>query len=334
MPSFSSADPNAYLALGMQSAQGTPQVTGSKLRFAKYLRGNQFNVTPAVVDIREGGDGLNFGTSYKSRMAVDGTLTVYLRPDITGQFLQFLPGGATWNGASAPAVHTFHDNHASFPYGTMIVQHPGSTIQHLFSDMRFLDYQLVGRVGQPWQLTSRYRAIIFGASAVGLTPTYLNLAASYQDNLFLWHGNPSYVIDGFGDSTIEQVTISGQHGTDDLQAQSILLDDIVYLNRTLDVEVMRRYQSPSAWQKIAYSGVTNVAPTTSVPTGSLNLNCFQASMVMNIVMGMLTYRYDNLTELDPDGQTVKETISARALHTATAQIAITLSNNHASVYGP
>lgn len=335
MTSFSSADPNAYVALGMQSGQGTVQSTLSKLRFVKYLKGNQFNITPAVVDIREGGDGLNFGTSYKSRMEVDGTLTFYCRPDIMGQFLQFLPGGATWNAASAPAQNIFHDNHASFPYGTMFIQHPGSTIQHQFSDVRFLDYQLVGRTGQPWQITSRFKAITFGATYnLSVPATYLGLAASYDETLFIYHNSPSYVLDGNGDTTIEQITISGQHGVDEIQAQNIILDDIAFLNRTLDVEIVRRYQSPSMWQKVAYSGVNNLAPTTSVPTGSLSAYVGHGSLNMLIQMGLLSYRYDNLTELDPDGQTVKETISARALHTATSQITVTVNSNHASAYAP
>lgn len=339
VPAFSTADPNAYLALGIQSGLGSPQATLAKLRFVKYLKGNTFNIVPAVVDIREGGDGLDFGTSYKSQQKVQGTLAMYLRPDIAGQVFAFLPGGATWSGASTPAVHTFHDNQASFPYATLVANHPGSSLQQLFSDVRFTGFTLAGKVGQPWQVTLPFVAVTFGASAAALTPTYINEAASYYDDLYLWHNNPSYVIDGQADSTIESITITGQLGTEELQAQAVELDDIAILNRVIDVEMVRRYQSPSQWQKIAYGAAGNVSPTTSVPTGSLSAyvsNGLSAGNLrdMLIQMGLLSYRYDNLTELDPDGMTVKETISARGLHTATSQITITLSNAHASVYGP
>ena len=37
---ISSADPNAFLAIGMQAALGTPQTAAAKLRFAKYLSGS------------------------------------------------------------------------------------------------------------------------------------------------------------------------------------------------------------------------------------------------------------------------------------------------------
>lgn len=340
MAQFSSADPNSYAALGMQSALGTPQSAAAKLRFMRYLKGFQFNIVPAVVDLREGGDGLDFGTTYKSQEKVGGKVVAYLRPEIAGQFFQLLPGGATWYGGTLPPTSAvlFHDNHASHPYGTLQVQHPGSSLVQLFSDVRFTTFQLLGKMGAPWQLSADFTAITYGASAAALTPTSYQ-AASSLDDLFLWHGNPSYVLDGQADATIEQITISGQLGVEELQAQSINLDDIAVNSRVFDVEVVRRYQSPSQWAKIAYGAAGNVAPTTAVATGSLSAfvtNGLAAANIrsMLIQMGLLSYRYDNLTELDPDGQTVRETISARALHTATAAIAITLQNAHASVYGP
>lgn len=340
MPIWSSADPSAYLAIGMQSGLGSPQLTASKLRFAKYLKGNEFNIVPAIVDLREGGDGLDFGTTYKSQQKVQGTLTVYLRPEIAGQLFQLLPGGATWFGGSLPptSANLFHDNHASHPYATIQVNHPGSSLTQLLSDVRMTDFSLVGRMGQPWLFTSKFTAITFGASAAALTPTYYGVASGLDD-LFLFHNNPSYVLDGNADSTIEQISLNFTLGVEELQAQAVSLDDIAVLNRVLDVEVVRRYQSPSMWQKIAYSGAANVAPTTSVATGSLSAlvgNGLTAGNLrqMLIQCGLLSYRYDNLTQLDPDGETVKETISARALHTATAAIAITLTNPHASPYAP
>lgn len=336
MAIFSSADPQAYLCLGMQSALGSPQVAAGKVRFVKYLRGNDFNIVPAVVDLREGGDGLDFGTTYKVQEKVQGNITFYLRPEIAGQFFQLLPGGATWQGASLPAVSVFHDNHASHPYATIQVQHPGSSIVQLLSDIRFSGFTLTGRAGQPWQIAAPFTAISYGASAAPLTPTYYGVGSSLDD-LFLFANNPSYVIDGQADSTIEAITVHFQLGQEELQAQSQNLDDITVLNRVIDVEMTRRYQSPSMWQKVAYGAAGNISPTTSVATGSLSAfvsNGLAAGSLrsMLIQLGLLSYRYDNLTQLDPDGQTVRETLSARALHTATAALAITVTNAHASAY--
>lgn len=340
MPIFSSADPNAYLALGMQSALGTPQVAAAKLRFAKYLKGNQFDVVPAVVDLREGGDGLDFGTTYKSQMKVGGNLAFYLRPEIAGQFFQLVPGGATWLGGSLPptSMNLFHDNHASHPFSTIIAQHPGSSLVTLLSDVRFTGFSLTGRTGQPWMVTAPFTAITFGASVTALVPTYYGVASGLDD-LFLFHNSPSYSLDGAQDSTIESITVNFQLGAEELQAQSVTLDDIAIINRVLDVEVVRRFQSPSMWQKVAYGALGNISPTTSVPTGSLGISVSNGLTAANlrqlvVQLGLLSYRYDNLTQLDPDGETVRETISARALHTATSAITIGVTNPHASAYAP
>lgn len=340
MPIYSAADPSAYLALGIQSALGTPQVTPAKLRFVRYLQGNEFSNIPAIVDLREGGDGLDFGTSYKTQQKVTGNLVFYLRPEIAGAFFQLLPGGATWHGGSAPATTLFHDNHASFAYSTILTQHPGSSIEHMFSDVRFSGFTLSGRAGEPLMIRAPFTAITFGASFADVTPTYFaqGVASSFDD-LFLFHNSPSALIDGQADSTIESFTINYQLGTEELQAQSVKVDDIAILNRVVDVEVTRRYQSPSMWQKIAYGALANVQPTTSVPTGTFDFSVSNGLSGANlreilIKLGLLSYRYDNLTQLNPDGVTVRETISARALHTASAAMRIVLSNSHASTYGP
>lgn len=337
MTTFSSADPAAYVALGMQSALGTPQTAAAKLRYAKYLKGTEFNNDPMIVDLREGGDGLDFGTTYKSLQRMRGKLVAYLRPEIAGQFFQLLPGGATWFGGTLPPTSAvlFHNNHASFPISTLQINHPGSQITNLLSDVRFLSYELLGESGKPWQLSADFTAITMGASAAALTPTYYTSG----DDLFLFHNNPSYVIGGLGDSTIERIRISGQLGSEELHAQSIQLDEIALLNRVADVEIMRRFQSPSMWQTVAYGGPANVSPTTSVATGALSAfvtNGLAAGNLrsMLIQLGMLSFRNDVLTALDPDGETVRETITARALHTATAAMAITLQNAHASAYAP
>ena len=335
MANFVSSDPQAYLAIAKQSALGTPNATQAALRFAKYLRGVDFNIVPAVVDLREGGDGLDFGTTYKAQEKVQGNLVAYLRPEIAGQLLSVVLGGATWDGGSAPALHTFHDNHASFPYSTVIAQHPGSSLAQLFSDVRFGGFRLEGRLGQPWQITAPFTAITFGASVAALVPSYAQPGGG--DDLLLWHENPSYSIDGQADSTIESIVVNVQYGLEELQAQKITLDDIAVLNRVIDVEVTRRYQSPSMWQKIAYGAAGNIAPTTAVATGALQAfvtnglgSVNTRAMLLNL--GLLSYRYDNLSQLDPDGATVRETLSARALHTASAAIQMQITNVHASAY--
>src|SRR5436305_12574853 len=103
----------------MQSGLGSPQTTSSKLRFLKYLSGTDASPDVQVVDVREGGDGLDHGLTYKQKQLARGQVVINARPEGAGQLLALVPGGATWDGASAPAGQVFHTGHASFPWATL-----------------------------------------------------------------------------------------------------------------------------------------------------------------------------------------------------------------------
>ena len=73
----------------------------------------------------------------------------------------------------------------------------------------------------PIQVSLPFVAITFGSShGVNLVPTY------YGDDPFIYQVNPSYLLDGVADSTIEEWTVEGRFGTEELQAQSVSLDDV------------------------------------------------------------------------------------------------------------
>jgi hypothetical protein len=322
---YSTADPNAFLALGMQSALGTPQVTAAKLRYVPYLAGNNFQPQMEIVDLREGGDGLDIGAVYKRTHFVSGQIVANLRPEIAGVLLGLAVGGATWNGGSAPATHLFHTGHASFPWASILAQHPGSSIAHLVSDVKITGFTLALQSGEPWRLTLPFTAIGHGASIAAVTPTY------YKEGLFLYHESPTYVLDGSADSDITAITITGNYGNEVLYTQAVSPDEIPILNRELDIEVTRRYEAETFYKKVHFGG--GVAPTTSVATGSLRAGVAVGSGSIDVFANLVSWRGDTLTELNPDGQTVMETISGRILKGATHALFAKLTNVHASAYG-
>lgn len=324
----SSADPNAFLAIGMQAALGTPQTTAAKLRFAKYLSGTDVMASLEVVDLREGGDGLDWGYSYKRAHKGAGQIVVNARPEIMGQLLQSILGAATWDAASAPAGHTFHTGHASFPWSTLFAQHPGSTLPQMLSDVRFSGFTIEGNPGEPIKLTAPFVAIVHGASFAPLTPSYAS------EEPFLFHHTPTYVLDGAGDSALTSFKIEAGYGLEELQAQRVTLDEIVVQNRDISVEITRRYEDATKWKAINTGG--GVAATTSVATGALRADQLYSSGVtlrsLSLEARLLSYRGLVLSELDPDGKTVIETLSAKALKGATHALFAVLKNAHASVY--
>src|SRR5687767_9804341 len=212
MPLISSASPDAFIGVAMQSAFGTPNTTLAKFRFAKYLEGTNVEVTIDANDIREGGDGLDFGFTYKRRQMAQGQIVVNARPDIIGQLLMLAPGGATWDGASAPALHKFHSGHASHPYFTLQAGHPGTSIVHFLSDAKMRGFTIEGQSGEPIKVTFPFVAVEHGASSAVL-------AATYHDHgvqPFLYYSAPTYIVDGAGDSKLESFTLGHEYGSEEI----------------------------------------------------------------------------------------------------------------------
>jgi hypothetical protein len=325
---YSSGDPNAFFSIGMQSAKGTPQVAPAKLRYMKYLAGANVAGDIEAVDLREGGDGLDFGYTYKKAQKAVGQVVINLRPEIAGQLFQMLPGGATWDGGSAPAIHTFNTGHASFPWFTGLIQHPGSTLPQMISDAIFTGFTLEGQAGEPWKVTLPFVALVHGASYAAVTPTL------YTEEPFLFHYSPTYVLDGAGDSKITAFKIEQGLGIEELQTQAVTLDDIAVQNRDTTVEITRIYTDATLWKKI-YMGA-GVQPTTSVATGAFRADSLYGAAgtlrSLSLEARLLSYRGDVLTELNPDGETVKETLSSKALKGATHAFFAVLKNTHASAY--
>jgi hypothetical protein len=330
---LSTADPASFVGLGMQSGLGTPQTTAQKFRFAKYASGTGLNVEPDLAQLREGGDGLDIGVQYKRSQKTAGQLVYNARPEFLGQHLQVLPAGATWNGGSAGAaascVHTFGPVGASYPYSTMQIAYPATSIVHFLSDVRFLGVTIEMNAGDPLKITSPFTAINHGASSTILTPTY------YADAFFLPFENPTYVIDGAAATGFMGFKLTHGLGIEEIQAApQVTLDDIVVQNRDSDLEFTRRFESPVLWQKIHMGGA--VSPTTSVATGSFEAAISRGAGAgltkFRFVVPLLTYGVDSLPQLDPDGKTIIETISAQILKTATTAWFIELSNNHPSSY--
>lgn len=331
---FSSADPNALVAIGMQTALGTPQATAAKFRFARFLSGTNAGPDEQSQMVREGGDGLDVGLVYKTAQKAAGQLVVNARPEILGALLAAVPGGATFSGASAPAVHTFHTSHASHPWYTLLMQHPGSAIPQLYSDIHFSGLTIAGQGGQPWKVTAPFTAITHGASFAAVTPT------AYGDDPFYMYSNPTYVLDGVGDSDITGFQIAIALTLDEqVQSQALSLDELPVLKRDITVQITRRFENPYQWQHIYYGASSNIAPTTAVATGSFRADSLYGSSgnlrSISLNVPLIAYQGDTLTELDPDGKTVYETITGVALKGGaggTSAFYAVLNNAHASAY--
>lgn len=325
---LSSADPNAFLAVGMQTALGTPQVTAAKLRYAQYLSGTDVAASVEVVDMREGMDGLDWGYTYKKMQKAVGQIVINARPELAVALAAGAIGMGTWDGASAPAAHTYHTSHASFPWFTVAAQHPGSTLPQLLTDVLFTGLTIEGQAGEPEKWTIPFIAIGHGASFAALTPT------TFDEDPFVYHYSPTYVLDGNQATTMLSYKIEIGLGIEELQSWRVTLDDIAVQNRDINFEATLRYVDATRWKAINMGG--GIAPTTSVATGSFRTDHLYGAAAglrsLQHQLPLLSYRGLTLTELDPDGKTVIETVSAKALKGATHTMFSVVKSGHASAY--
>lgn len=328
---YSSADVNAFMAIGMQSGLGTPQTTLSKLRYAKYLSGTNIQNMPEVVPLREGGDGHEWGFTYKQTMKAGGQIVANARPELTGQLLSLAPGAATYSPGAAPSAHMFHNGHASYPWSTFYIYHPGSTLTHMLSDVRLGGITIEGESGQPWKLTCPFTAIQHGGSF----NTTLAVPSYASEDPFLFH-HGSYQVDGALASGFTGFKLDIAFGLEELQAAAVTLDEIVVQNKDTTLEFTQRFEDPTLWKKIAWGG--GVVPTISVPTGNFRAiaayGAGAAQQRFDIFVPLIGYQTSEFTELDPDGQTVTLTTTGKALKGATHSVVIVLANSHASAYAP
>lgn len=324
---YSTSDVNAFAALGIQTAKGTPQTTAAKLRFPRYISGIEESPEQEIVDVREGGFGMDYSFSYRKSIKGAGQLVLFGRPEILTPVLAWAVGGATWNGGSTPAVHEFHTGHASYPFSTLFQQHPGSALTKMYADARAAGITLELMSGEPMKVTVPWVSLSAGGSFAALTPTYTS-----EDPFMFFHA-PSILLDGTLDQTISSVKLTQAVNLEELQAQSITLDELVPQTRDLDIEVVRRFEDPGLWQKVYYGASGGINPTWSVATGSLRgvwKYPGSPTPVFDLFASLISWRSNAITGVDPDGKTVYETLTGRLLKGATHSAVIKLSNVHAS----
>lgn len=324
---FSSSDVNSFAAMGIQTAKGTPQTTAAKLRYPRYISGIEESPEQEIVDVREGGFGMDYSFSYRKSIKGAGQLVAYGRPEILTPVLGWAVGGATWNGGSSPAIHEFHTGHSSYPFSTLFQQHPGSALAKMYTDARAAGLTLELLAGEPFKVTVPWTSLAAGASFAALTPTY------FSDEPFMFFHSPSVLLDGVLDQTVSSVKLTQAVNLEELQAQAITLDELVPQTRDLDIEVVRRFENAGLWQKIYYGASGGVAPTWAVSTGSLRgVWAYPGSPtpVFDLFASLISWRSNAITGVDPDGKTVYETLTGRLLKGATHSAVIKLSNVHAS----
>lgn len=308
-----------YVALGPQSAAGTPQDTTANYVFARWIEGTEGLTHDRVQTTeREGGDGQDLGLAYVEHHTGKGNAVVYARPEITAKIL----GWALGAGSVTSAASTWPYTHELYPANearllTYEAFAPQGAVGERMVDSKIQEVVIEGEHGKPIKITvsvnggdSPYQRAVGSARTV-----------SYEtDDPFFFNTGSHMVAIAGAAVAMDEVTRWSVTFT---RAQDEEVFGVGYgrkaitdINRNVALEFTRRFLSATAHNAVLYGGGSAVAPT--VATGAFKafmtnglsgsaLRSFELEVPL-VVMQPLTR---NVFEVD--GQTVYEDIAAVAM---------------------
>lgn len=328
---------STFIAIGKQTAKGTPQTTAAAFTYAKFLTGTDFQpVWQFLGPVREGGDGLDQRWDMRTAQRARGTLVHHMRPDITGQILAaFFGGGFGGNPASAMtgtpsliATHTF-----TFPaqfrsqYWTVVAGHPGGELTHVLYDARPVGMTIEAINQSPLKMTSEWVGLKYGASwGVTMAPVYQG-----GDPFVFFGASIAYPYAGSAGSYVSQYTVTTRVDVDEnLYTNDLIMMDLVDIARTAEVTLREVWTNATNYLNVEYAGL--VAPTYNLATGTLQSSHVYSSNSFQINFPLIRWSDSNLTAVDPDNKTVYIDYAGIALAGATTSINVILVNSHVSNY--
>lgn len=327
---------STFIAIGKQTAKGTPQTTPAAFTYAKYLSGTDFQPTWEYLGpVREGGDGLDQRWDMRTAQRARGTLVHNMRPDITGQILAAFFGGglggnaaSAWNGATLPAQHNF-----TFPaqfrnqYWTVVAGHPGGELTHVLYDARPVGLTIEAMNQQPLKMTSEWVGLKYGASwGAAMAPVYQG-----GDPFVFFGASIAYPFAGSAGSYVSQYTVTARVDVDeDLFTNDLLMIDIVDLARTVEVTHREVWINATNYLNVEYAGL--IAPTYLLATGTFQAAHVMSSYLFQMNLPLVRWGDSNLTAVDPENKTVYIDYSGVALAGGTTSMNVSVINTHASNY--
>jgi hypothetical protein len=311
MPGFSTNQPGDYIAFGAQSAK---DVEATTFYFLKHLSGSGLEIDPDTQTVREGGDGMEIGYSYRSMVKADGALIAAARPEITGRF------GAGVLGSDSPTVVTastgigaivdhFQAPQASVPYHTVEELWADERVRH--TNVVFTQLDVEFEAGGPLKLTAQ-------AMGGGTTfrPTDSAKTPVRESGKPLFYPGASLVITGASGAKITKGKTSFKRTVDDsIQTTGLGREDVVPLTFDVEADLTVKYEDATLWRRANFGGGT-VVPV-DLATIALSLTAMRASLGVQVENPLLEVTGAKVNRLDPDGKTMFVDVAARSVKSGT-----------------
>lgn len=312
---FTSNDVRSYVALGPQTAAGTPATTYT---FSKWLDGSGIDHDRAVTVEREGGDGQDMNLAYVEHHFGGAQANQYLRPDIGLKIVAWALGQSSVVATSPVFQHEVIPQ----PDGRIVTYEqyaPGVAIGERMIDSQITELVVTHELGKPLRVNAQ---VVGGNTPEARVAASARTVAVEAEPPFMFHqGSIQIAIAGaaVADDTITGWTLTFTRNVDDaVQGVGLGRQGIPNLNREVSLEVTRRFTDPAAHQAVHYAGGSVGAAT--VATGAFRANYaynMQAANASNRVAEFEVPQFvvQGITRntFEPDGQTVYETITAMAI---------------------
>src|SRR6185437_2989011 len=306
-------NPANYVAVGKQAAKDTEATT---FYFLKQLNGSGFQLTWNVTGEREGGSGQEVTLRYKDKIKADGQLNANARYGWAARSLAWILGSETV--ASQAAGATSVQAHTAVLVGSA----PYLTVEQRYADeieradnCMLTTVSIEGQAGKPIKFNANF--MVGGTVFQRDVSSALTPVRETSRPFFFPYG--SYTFEGLASysNKITKFKIEIQRHVDDaIQTTGLNNEDVTPLNFDASLDATIVYETRDFYQKIAYTGGSQISP--DFATGSFQLNVLTpgaaipgaynpgvaTGYLMNVTLPFLQYVDGKVNKLDPDGKTM------------------------------
>ncbi len=315
---YTSNNVGQYIAIGSQTAFGTPAAT---YQFARWLDGSGLEHDRVVTIEREGGDGQDNNLAYVEHHFAGAKLVEYARPDALLRRLAFVLGQSSVVATSPVFQHEIIP--LSDPRPITYEQYaPHQAIGERIYDSIISELVITHELGKPLMMES---TIVGGGVPEQRVIGSARTASFDAEPPFLFHQGSL------------QVTIAGAAAADDsitgwkwaftrtvdeeIQGVGMGRQAIAPLNRDVTLQITRRFIDPAAHAAINYGGGSQGVSTHATGAAKFSYaygnqanatgRYFELEMPLAVITGITRNVFEQ------DGQTVYETVNLTAVKGAT-----------------
>jgi hypothetical protein len=291
----------ATLAVGKQSAKGTPQTTPT---YKLKLTGGDIVAATDTVELAETDASIQAGATVKTGFRVEGTPEHYLRPDDFG-LIAYLLLGATGVSGAGNFTHTATIA-AAQPYATVFKAINTTTLVDRYSDCRPSQVVINGSNGGilTYAVTWGGLAALFGSTDPVLTPV--------SQAPLVWP-QVTCTIGGAAPGTVQSFSLTINRNSQFVPGD-IGMAQVDYVSGKVSVtgSMALMFENDQKYRAFHTGTVGGTAPTATVFSEALNLKA-QVTADLSIAFDMALIEYTNVSvPINVDGSTIIQTLEFRS----------------------